>query len=110
MRKHILYFVLIFCFVLGFAPATAHAEETESPEISFDISEGRIEIRDDDDANEGKIQIEVKGASGNNYRLMANIDPNTIITVTGTTLDNELHVLTNKPVTIKAKDLHIDTS
>lgn len=29
MRKHILYFVLVFCFVLGFAPATAHAEEVE---------------------------------------------------------------------------------
>ena len=30
MRKHILYLVLVFCFVLGFASVTVHAAKVET--------------------------------------------------------------------------------
>lgn len=134
MRKHILYFVLVFCFVLGFSPVTAFADDTGNEgqillghdfsgeggictecgktknELRiFDISEGKIEIRDDDDEN-GGIKVFVKNENSENSYVVSDIDPEETITVTGTTTEYELHVWTKTPVKIKAVDLTIDTS
>ena len=43
MRKHVLFLLLVFCFVLGFAPATAHAEEGEKLGGSYNYIIGTTE-------------------------------------------------------------------
>lgn len=71
---------------------------------TFDISQGNVRIFDDEN-NPGKIKV----LYGNRETLL-NIDPETVITVTGSTKQYELKVETDTPVTIKASDLSIDSS
>ncbi len=68
---------------------------------TFDISQGRIIITSDEN-NPGKIKIKFGS------QIMENVDPAKVITVTGSTIENELNINTDIPVTIKAKDLTID--
>lgn len=70
----------------------------------FDISQGNVRIFDDEN-NPGKIKV--KYGSGES---LLNIDPETVITVTGSTTQYELKVETNTPVRVKASDLTIDSS
>ncbi|MGN0569358.1 MAG: hypothetical protein ACI4N4_02515, partial [Candidatus Fimenecus sp.] len=67
----------------------------------FDISQGRIIITSDEN-NPGKIKISYGS------QVIVNVDPATVLTVTGSTTTNELNINTDIPVTIKAKDLTID--
>ena len=68
---------------------------------TFDIRQGRIIITSDEN-NPGKIKIKFGS------QIMENVDPANVITVTGSTTENELNINTDIPVTIKAKDLTID--
>ncbi|MDD5823243.1 MAG: hypothetical protein PUD55_02275 [Firmicutes bacterium] len=71
----------------------------------FDISQGTVIIKDDENAP-GKIKVSFGNAQSKN-----SIDPSQIITVIGsTTNNNELKVETATPVTIRVKDLSIDSS
>ena len=72
--------------------------------IPLDISQGNVQIFDDEN-NSGKIKV--KYGSG---EYLLNIDPETVITVTGRTTQYELKVETNTPVRVKASDLSIDSS
>ena len=68
---------------------------------TFDIGQGRIIITSDEN-NPGKIKIKFGS------QIMENVDPAKVITVTGSTTENELNINTDIPVTIKAKNLTID--
>ena len=68
---------------------------------TFDIRQGRIIITSDEN-NPGKIKIKFGS------QIMENVDPANVLTVTGSTTENELNINTDIPVTIKAKDLTID--
>ena len=68
---------------------------------TFDIGQGRIIITSDEN-NPGKIKIKFGS------QIMENIDPAKVLTVTGSTTENELNINTDIPVTIKAKNLTID--
>ena len=75
----------------------------------YDISTGNVIITDDD-KDSSKIKVSYGGG-----QVVNNIDPSQTITVTGsTTASNassyELKVETAKPVTIRAKELSIDSS
>ncbi|MGN0554581.1 MAG: GLUG motif-containing protein, partial [Candidatus Fimenecus sp.] len=58
-----------------------------------------------DENNPGMIKV----AYGSG-QIIDNVDPNTVLTVTGSTTAYELHVNTDIPVKIKAQDLTIDRS
>ena len=70
----------------------------------FNISEGNVRILNDD-LNEGKIKV-LYGSG----EVARNIDPANEITVTGSTSNYELKIETEKPVTVRAKDLSIDST
>lgn len=86
----------------------SRCHKTRSQLYTFDISKGKIEIRDDEEYA-GKIKVcYVKGeAAGTSEGY---IDPDETITVTGNTSQYELHVLAQTPVKIKASNLSIDSS
>ena len=69
--------------------------------LTFDISQGRIIITSDEN-NPGKIKIKFGS------QITENVDPANVITVTGSTTENEININTDIPVTIKAKNLTID--
>lgn len=72
--------------------------------VTFNISQGTVRILDDQ-TNPGKIKV----LYGNEEPLL-NIDPETVLTVTGSTTQYELKIETAKPVTIKARNLTINSS
>ena len=84
-------------------PAGSNICERCGQELSytFDIGQGRIIITSDEN-NPGKIKIKFGS------QIMENVDPAKVITVTGSTTENELNINTDIPVTIKAKNLTID--
>ncbi|MGN0539636.1 MAG: dockerin type I repeat-containing protein [Candidatus Fimenecus sp.] len=95
------------------APALGHNYSAETGicdrcgddiRYTFDISKGRVTITSDEN-NPGMIKV----AYGSG-QTMDNVDPNTVLTVTGSTTAYELHVNTDIPVKIKAQDLTIDRS
>ncbi len=71
---------------------------------TFNIIEGKVTVKSDEN-NPGMIKVTY--GSG---QIIDNIDPNTVLTVTGSTITNELHILTDIPVKIKAQNLTIDRS
>lgn len=78
--------------------------QTREKLYTFDVKDGKIEIRDDIN---GRIKVlYVTGTRPSE----GYIDPNETITVTGNTDTNELHVYTQTPIKIKASGLSIDRS
>ena len=95
------------------APALGHNYSAETGicdrcgddiRYTFDISKGRVTVTSDGN-NPGMIKV----AYGSG-QIIDNVDPNTVLTVTGSTTAYELHVNTDIPVKIKAQDLTIDRS
>ena len=95
------------------APALGHNYSAETGicdrcgsdiRYTFDISKGRVTVTSDEN-NPGMIKV----AYGSG-QIIDNIDPATVLTVTGSTTTNELHILTDIPVKIKAQDLTINCS
>ncbi|MGN1161529.1 MAG: hypothetical protein ACI4SX_04690, partial [Candidatus Fimenecus sp.] len=95
------------------APALGHNYSAETGicdrcgsdiRYTFDISKGRVTVTSDEN-NPGMIKV----AYGSG-QIIDNVDPNTVLTVNGSTTAYELHVNTDIPVKIKAQDLTIDRS